>query len=137
MHRRAEPKCITRTAEHRTGKLAFLVGRLSLLSRPDPGINCRGAQRWGWQERSHAHPGLDPSRPATPVHCHFCPRKSKYNFCGMLFKPYCKLALPSRDRGTLGIMHPIEGLTGWVHNRAVPEGEILCGIPVPLFERQG
>ena len=33
---------------------------VSLLSRPDLGTDGRGAQRRGWEERSHAHPGLDP-----------------------------------------------------------------------------
>jgi hypothetical protein len=33
---------------------AFLFDRLSLLSRPDLGTDGRGAQRRGWEERSHA-----------------------------------------------------------------------------------
>jgi hypothetical protein len=33
---------------------------VSLLSRPDLRAGGRGAQRRGWEERSHAHPGLDP-----------------------------------------------------------------------------
>jgi CRP-like cAMP-binding protein len=42
------------------GYLSFLVRSKSLLSRPDLGTSGHGAQRRGWEERSHAHPGRDP-----------------------------------------------------------------------------
>ena len=61
MHRRAGVKM------HHGGGRAFALLNLlscsidvSLLSRPDLGTDGRGAQRRGWEERSHAHPGLDP-----------------------------------------------------------------------------
>jgi hypothetical protein len=38
----------------RQPKLSFAVRSISLLSRPDLASLCHGAQRRGWEERSHA-----------------------------------------------------------------------------------
>ncbi len=43
-----------RGAEQRHSKLRFPVRLMSLLSRPDQGTDGHGAQRRGWEERSHA-----------------------------------------------------------------------------------
>jgi hypothetical protein len=54
MHRRSGVKMHHRGAEQRYSKLRFPVRLMSLLSRPDLGIGGHGAQRRGWEERSHA-----------------------------------------------------------------------------------
>jgi hypothetical protein len=45
---------------------AFRFDFVNLLSRPDLACAGRGAQRRGWEERSHAHPGLDPGEHGEP-----------------------------------------------------------------------